>query len=761
MRGVEFATAFTAGIDRHWPDLFAERPGLALAATGSYGRGELCPGSDIDAWLIGRKRVDPKVADACWYPIWDAGLPLGHAVRTLKEVSQSVEEDLETLTAGLDLRHLAGDPSVTAEARAKALAVAIRRKDTLIATLQEQVLLRDNLAIAEMLEPDLKEGGGGLRDLDAIRWLELILVGAGSGTLEQLGYLSAEDAQVLNHSRKVLIDSRVALHRTTGSKSNILALQDQDAVGALIDQSADGLMRIITDAARRISWIVREVFQRATTPPVPAQADIALSDSIVVHGEAIAIRDGIAIDARAILEAAAFAAERGLPIDRTTLRNIAATTDQCSMWNDEMRELFLRLLRSGRFMVDVVEALDHVGVFARFLPEWDRVRSLPQRNAYHRFTVDRHLLETIAEAAVIVEAEAARGQPLADRDRDLLLMGALLHDLAKGQPEDHSVLGSELARTLAARMGFDEVAGTTLSFLVRQHLLLADTAVRRDLDDPTTIETVGSIAGDPERLYLLLLLTLADSKATGPAAWSQSKITLMRSLAQRTENWLLDGRTPDRSVRDELLDRYAALIHPGEVHVQWQEGDENNWECVIAAPDQRGLLAACAGALASIGFEILTASGYGVDHGMALECFSGRDQFDRLATPEGREAAGSAIISAIAGTLDTHSAMAKHIARYRKGTSDVVVTIDQDASQVATVVEVSADDVPGLLAVVAGVFSDFELDVDIAKVATFGSRVVDVFYVRDARGKVQDRYVLERLRATLHARLTSMYGLLH
>lgn len=756
--GAAFGAAYAEAIDNSWPELLRGMSNVALVATGSYGRRELCPGSDIDAWLLTSKKVDQALAEQCWYPIWDSGIPLGHATRTLKEVSAAAEADIETLTAGLDLRHVVGDPDVTEHARERVFQTAAGRADTLIRELQTAVERRDDLAIAEMLEPDLKDGGGGLRDLDSLRWLDRSQQIRQRGSLRNNGYLSEEESEHLRTARAILLSARVALHRVTRSKSNLLALQEQDAVGALLGQSADELMRSVTDSARRISWITRDVFRRVLENPQSRKADLTVGEGIVLRDGSVAIL-GEEISDSQILHAAAIAAERGVGLDRRTMLALSRLDDRCVVWNEESAAAFFRLLRTGRSMVDLVEALDHVGVFTRFVPEWNRVRSLPQRNAYHRFTVDRHLLETIAESAALIDDAAARDQPLPQRVGDLLLMGALLHDLAKGHPEDHSVLGAELARSVGDRMGFNEVECNTLSFLVRHHLLLADTAVRRDLDDPATIERVGALVGDSDRLHLLLLLTLADSKATGPAAWSQSKISLMRSLAQRVESWLRDGRAPDRSARATLLSAHGDLLVRGMVNVRVAPEPDGLWECVVAAPDQRGLLAACAGALTTMGFDISSASGYSTEGGMALECFVGRDRFERLATPDGQRAAQDRIRSAIDGTIDLRAAISTHIDRYRKGQSDVVVTIDQEASHHATVVEVSADDVPGLLAVVAGVFSDIGLDVEVAKVATIGTRVVDVFYVRDESGKLSDRYVIERLRATLMARLASVYSL--
>ena len=407
-------------------------------------------------------------------------------------------------------------------------------------------------------------------------------------------------------------------------------------------------------------------------------------------------------------------------------------------------------------------------MLVRLLPEWERVLARPQRNAYHRFTVDRHSLEAVAECAAILDPDDPAGQgfdgDVARRARaDLLLLAALLHDVGKGMDGDHSVAGVDVARSVAARIGLDERGTEQLAWLVRNHLLLADTATRRDLSDERTITRFGRAVGDTERLDLLYVLTVGDSRATGPAAWSTSKASLVRELFSKTDALLEIGvaRGDGSNDPDGLLDDYADLLEQRKVAVEWAEVDAEMLRCVVIAPDRTGLLATVAGTLALLGFDIASAAGVTRDDGMALEMFTGTHRFGRLSSDDEREEAGRTLHAALAGELALDEQLRERARRYRRPPTrsderDVEVNVDSEASTTATIVEVHAPDDVGLLARVADVFADLGLDVTQAIVSTTGDRVVDVFYLRDAEGrKIAEGLAVESLRATVLARLTS------
>jgi [protein-PII] uridylyltransferase len=730
----------------------------------------LSPGSDVDVVLLhdGRANV-AEVADRLWYPLWDAGFVLGHATNTVKEQVSLAERDLHALTAWLDARLVAGDPDLFDELVGRIRALAVRRRGRLVADLRSAADGRRQKfgLLAEMLEPNLKDGSGGLRDVQSLSWTGWTLGEPGGwAALVDQGYLRPDDPARLAAANERLLDVRVALHRVTGSRSDVLTLQEQDAVAVETGaDDADALVRELAGAARTVAWLVTDVFARLeATERGPggrrSGRDRDLGEGVVVRDGRVAFTADARVDATLVLRAAAAAAEMDAPFDRASLER--SERIESVEWNAEARDAFVALLRAGRRAVPVFEALDQAGALTRLLPEWDRVRSLPQRNAYHRFTVDRHLLEAVAECAALLADDGLEGEIARRARADLLLLAALLHDLGKGMAGDHSVVGAEAAVELARRIGVDEPGVATLDWLVRHHLALAETATRRDLSEETTITRFGRLVGTVERLDLLYALTVGDSRATGPAAWGPTKAALVRELFVKTDSLFELGVVGPglEAHRRETVERHRALLARRELAIDWREREDGLLECAVAAPDRTGLLARVAGVLALFGFDIRDAAGYIAD-GMALEVFDGADRFGRLAEPDDRDAVLTALRGALTGDLPLAEQLRARIRRYRiPDPGDVAVVIDQEASPSATVVEVHAPDHVGLLAQVASTFADLDVDVRTAKVSTLGERVVDVFYVHDAAGnKITRQLTLDQLKATLIARLTSEYWL--
>jgi [protein-PII] uridylyltransferase len=428
-------------------------------------------------------------------------------------------------------------------------------------------------------------------------------------------------------------------------------------------------------------------------------------------------------------------------------------------WNADARGLLVALLREGARAVPVFEALDQVGVMERLLPEWADVRAKPQRNAYHRYTVDRHLLECVARCAALLDEPGFDGDVARRTRPELLLLSALLHDIGKGQPGDHSAIGAATARTVGQRLHLDAHGIEVLAWLVHEHLLLAETATRRDLTEEETIVRFGRAVRDTERLDLLYALTVGDSRATGPAAWSRAKAALLKQLFFETDTLLERGVVgrDHAAERSAVVDRHRDLLARRELAMSWTTGDDGLLECAVAAPDRPGLLAIVAGVLAVHGFDIRGARVFGADGEMALEVHRGVDTFSRLGDA-GRRAVEADVAAALAGTLPLRERLAERDHRYRKphASRDVRVSFDLEASSAATVVEIEAPDDVGLLARVAAVFTDLGFDVTAALVSTLGDRVVDAFYLRDEHGaKPTLPLTLDRLRATLVARLSA------
>ncbi|MET0627859.1 MAG: ACT domain-containing protein [Acidimicrobiia bacterium] len=789
LRGVNFGRALTVLVDDALRDAAAAVDGSgqwALVAMGSYARGELCPGSDIDVMLLhaGGRRATGLGDDASrlWYPLWDAGFVLGHSARSTKEALALADQDLDALTAMLDMRLVAGDADLASDLAHRVRKLAPRRRGRLVEELAAGAAARLEHpgAIAEMLAPNLKDGGGGLRDTQAPGWIGWALEPDGTvedpwDTLVAQGYLRAGDVQQLRDARDLLLDARVALHRVTNGRSDQLALQEQDAVAALVGiDDADTHLRAIGAAARSVVWITSDMWGRLRStergPSGRATGERRLDDHVIVRDGRVTATADTTLDTAVLLSLAARAAELNAPIDRDTLDRMSAVDP--IVWTPTARDEFLALLRAGRGAIAVFEALDHVGLVVRLLPEWERVRARPQRNAYHRFTVDRHSLEAVAESVAVLDGDDDDEGAGFDRDvarrapAGVLTLAALLHDLGKGTPGDHSVVGVDLARSIAQRIGLDHEATEQLAWLVRHHLLLADTATRRDLEDDATISRLAAEVGDSQRLDLLYALTLGDSRATGPAAWSRTKALLVRQLYSKTDRLLAghvdapDARGADDA--DDLLARYAPLLAAREIAVEWEQLDDDTTRCTVVAPDRTGLLATVAGTLALLGFDIGAAAVVTQDDdGVAIERFTGQHRFGRLDSQAERDDASAAIVAALVGDVALDDKLRARAQRYRRpalhpGERDVRVVVDTDASATATVIEIHAPDDVGLLARVAAVFAELGFDVTKALVSTIGDRVVDVFYLRDRTGeKVVDAHAVASLRATLMARLTS------
>lgn len=774
----------------------------SLVALGSYARRALCPGSDVDLLLVHEGGHEVRaLADTVWYPLWDAGLMVGHASRTVKEAVSVADTDVQVLTSMLEGRDVVGDPELTSQLLERIHQLARKRQRRVVSTLAEGADERRGSPIADLLEPNLKEGGGGLRDIQALAWAGWTLGDPGGlDALVERGYLHDDDPRALAEARELLLAIRVALHRETGGRSDDLRLQDQDAVAARVRRGdADALAHQLAAAARMVAWISSDVWGRllsAQSGPLGrlVRRDRELAPGIVRRDGRATLLEDTSADGSVALRLAAQAATHELPVDRRALERIAAGRTAPGWepsWDGDARGHLVALLSQGRTAIPVVEALDHTGIWTALFPEWDHVRSQPQRNAYHRFTVDRHLLEAVAECAALLDADGFDGEVAAGLDRpELLPLVALLHDIGKGLPGDHSEVGAELAVSMLRRTGFDEEAVERLQTVVRHHLLLADVATRRDLSEESTAARVARSVGDGPTLELLYLLTVGDSQATGPAAWNSVKAHLVRELFVKAHRLLEEGEVGQTSAethRDDLgrrigqqraaayLDamppsyvattdpeamvRHLELLDAGAPAVEWSEEEGGLWRCTVVAPDFPGMFAEVAGALSTHGLSVQDAAAHTRDDGMALEVFRVHDPMARLARVT-TETVSVDVLAALAGELDIDARVRERARQYapaRRRTAPPQppeVHVDQDASDFATVVEVHADDRVGLLFQVTSLFAELGLDVHLAKVSTIGDRVVDAFYVREADGgKVTDPEREQEIRHTLLGRL--------
>ncbi|WP_184987767.1 [protein-PII] uridylyltransferase [Sphaerisporangium rubeum] len=687
--------------------------GVALVAVGSLGRGELAPGSDLDLVLIHNGQDDvARIADRIWYPIWDSGLGLDHSVRTVDEVTKVAREDLKAVLGLIQARHVTGDPELTRAAREAVLAEWRADSRRRLAELREAADKRAESSgeLAFLLEPDLQDSRGGLRDVQAMQAVAAAWVASAPGPRVREAY-------------ELLLDVRHGLHLVTARGADRLVLQEQDAVaGALGLLDAEALMRRLAEAGRTISHAFDATWRtvdRLLSGPAP-RGRRPLADGVVEHGGEVVLARGVnpKDDPVLILRAAAAAAEAGLPIAPATVSLLAAQSPPMPVpWPDEARDALVALLGAGRAAVPVWEELDQAGVIVRLIPDWERVRHRPQRNPVHRFTVDRHLIETAAGAASFTR-EVARP--------DLLLISALLHDVGKGWPGDHSTTGEVVARDIGARMGLPQADVDILATVVRHHLLLPETATRRDLDDPVTIERVAEAVGSRLVLELLAALAVADGHATGPAAWNTWKASLVSELVRRVRS-VLSGSAP--APAPALSPQQASLARHGGGAVRINGG-----AVTVVAPDRPGLLWRAAGVLAAHRMVVRSASAASASSTAVIE-FAVVPEYGTPPDPATLEADLRLVL---AGRLDIEQRLARRTRSLRPARVPVApprVSLVDDASQTATVVEVRAHDRPGLLWRIGRAFGECNLDVRAARVETLGAEAVDVFYVVDRAGR--------------------------
>jgi [protein-PII] uridylyltransferase len=677
----------------------------------------MLPRSDLDVLLLHGGRNDiAGIADRIWYPVWDSGAELDHAVRTVPQARRVARTDLKVALGLLSARHVAGDPDLTERLREGALedwrAAAPTRLAELHAAHDERARTSGELAF--LLEPDLKEARGGLRDVHAIQAVAAAWVAPAPGPKVRTAY-------------EQILDARHALHEVTGRRLDRLVLEEQDEVArALGLLDGDVLLRMLAGAARTVAYAVDHTFRQSDRlrgggrrlRRRPAERR-PLADGVVEQdGEVVLARAADpASDPPLVLRAAAAAAQAGLPLAPRTLDRLTECPPLPVPWPAAARDALLSLLGAGHAAVGVWEALDTEGLVTALIPDWERVRNRPQRNPLHTYTVDRHLAEAAARAATLTR-EVARP--------DLLLLAALLHDMGKGWPGDHSVTGEVVARDVVRRMGLPAPDVELVASAVRLHLLLPMVATRRDLDDPVTVTQVATAVGSRVLLEMLHALAIADGLATGPAAWNDWKATLVADLVRRVEA-VLDGEpTPQPAPLRE--DQLALAAEGGPA------ATVRGSEVTVVAPDRPGLLWRAAGVLASHRLAVRSANASSVG-ATAVSVFDVEPEFG---DPPDATLVAADLRRMLQGRLDVEDRLDRRARAVRPRMATVPaprVSLVDDASDTATVVEVRAHDAPGLLWRVGRALGECGLDVRAARVETLGAEAVDVFYVTDGDGK--------------------------
>ncbi|SDI85996.1 UTP--GlnB (protein PII) uridylyltransferase, GlnD [Actinokineospora alba] len=698
--------------------------GVALLAVGGLGRRELVPYSDLDLVLVhdGRKAVD-TIAERLWYPLWNSGVGLDHSVRTVGEALDVAKADLRTALGLLDARHLAGDAEVAVRLATSAREqwrTGVRNR---LGDLIESVKQRWRRAgeVAHWVEPDLKHGRGGLRDLGILDAL----------SLAQL--IDRPGADVVA-AHTLLLDTRTELRRIAGRPRDIVRPQDGDEIAAalgLADRFA--LARALSGAGRSVAYAM-DVALRSTGAAngkrvlgllrrTPDRRP--LDEGVVLHGSEVALaRDADpGKDPGLLLRVAAASGRTGHPIAPGALSRLSDhAPEPRAPWPAEVRQDLVSLLGAGEGLTDVVEALDRTGLWARLFPEWGAVRDLPPRDAAHIWTVDRHLVQTTVNASRMVTRVS---RP------DLLLIGALLHDLGKGRDQDHSIVGAALATQVGARLGLSKQDVDTLSAMVRHHLLLPHTATRRDVEDEATVlRVVDVLGGDPVLLELLHALAEADSLATGPGVWTDWKAALTTDLVTRCRAAMageqLPGPIPLSVAQTELAEAVNAT---GKADFLVDTSD-NVATITLAAKNRPGVLSRAAGVLALNLLEVHAASL--VTHaGVAVGVFSVTPRFGSMPDPA---LLREQFLRAEAGSLPLADKLAAKERDYGGRAEDApeprVLWFDHEAGDedgAAVVLELRAADRIGLLHSVASALERCGIDVLWARVATMGGSAVDSF----------------------------------
>jgi [protein-PII] uridylyltransferase len=738
--------------------------GFAIVASGGLGRGEMLPYSDLDLMLLHNNmptEVVSEIAEKLWYPLWDANIRIDHSVRTVPEALHVAHDDIAVGLAMLEVRHIAGDADLSSlligGARRQWRIGIASRFDELVE--HAQARWQRSGQIAHRAEPDLKSGRGGLRDVQLLNAL----------AIAQLAdvYPSralASPTGTLGDAHLALLNVRTELHRVSGRGRELLLAQHADEIGAAlrIGDRFD-LARVLSDAARTVSYYVDSGIRTAANA-LPRRGFAALrrpvrrplDEGVIEYaGEVILARDARPErDPGLILRVAAASATSGLPMAISTLGRLAESAPELrTPWPRQALKDLLVLLASGPAAVATIEALDRTGLWGRLFPEWGAVRDLPPRDVVHIWTVDRHLVETVARASAFTTRVS---RP------DLLLLGALCHDIGKGRGGDHSVIGAELANQIGTRLGLWPSDIDILSQVVRHHLLLPHTATRRDLQDPKTIDAVAeALGGDLVLLELLATLAEADSLATGPGVWGDWKASLIGDLVRRCRLVMVGEPLPQP---DPIEPRFAQLAADAGVHVELAPGDgQHIFNVTMIAPDRRGLLSKAAGVLALNSLRVHSAS-VNSHRGSAINAFVVSPLFG---SPPSAGLLRQQFILALDEELDvigTLLAREREAAQYpttRAGEILAAVPANhvpapprilwsEGSAPGEMIVQIRSIDRPGLLARLTAVFERDGVDIGWAKVTTLGSSVLDAFGITaagtgsDGAGRTALRDELER-----------------
>lgn len=704
--------------------------GYAIVAVGALGRRETVPGSDLDLILLHEDRYPERladVADGLWYPIWDARVGLDHSVKTLPDALRAAREEPTAALGLLDARFIAGDEDLAAlmvdsvrnlwriEAR-------LRLPDVLRITRERWERSGDN---AQRAQPDLKNGRGGLRDVQLLNALALAQLTDG------LTRLRADEPNTpvsLAYAR--LLDVRGQLHLITGRSRDLVVPEDAaDLAEALGLDDRFALAGLLSDAARTVDFAVQTgirtaehaIGKRGLSRLRRLPVRKPLDEGVVQHDGEVALARSVipSQDAGLVFRVAAAAARNDLPINGPALERLARYAPEPEIpWPAEPLDDLLVLLSSGEPMARTVEALDRIGLWDKIFPEWDHIRDLAPRDPVHTWTVDRHSIETVINAATLTTSVS---RP------DLLLLGALFHDIGKGRGGDHSALGADIVAGIGRRVGLWPEDVTVLVGMVRHHLLLPTVATRRDPADPGVVAEVAQTLGHSRVLTELLgALAQADGRATGSGIWSDWRAGMVSTLTQRVLDVIGGGEI---AAPEPLTDDQRALAAEGGVQVRLAAGPgPTTYLATAVAPDRPGLLSVMAAVLASAGLAVHSAqvrshAGHAVNAFVVVPVFGG---------PPDVRVLRQRLCNALEGRIDVVAEVSGD-AELPDPLAPPRATWIDDAAAGALLLEVRAADRPGLLARLTQVLERHGAEILWATVTTLGSTVIDTFSLGLAR----------------------------
>jgi [protein-PII] uridylyltransferase len=803
---------------------------MAVVAVGGYGRGELAPYSDIDLLFLLPYKATPhteQVVEYMLYALWDLGLKVGQSTRSIDETLRQALADLTIRTAVLEARYIWGDQQLFFDLKRRFEAEIIKR--TAAEYVQAKLAERDERHARMgdsryVVEPNVKEGKGGLRDLHTLFWIAKYIYRVDDvEKLVEQGVLSAKEAHRFARAANFLWKVRCHLHFLTERAEDRLTFDRQSEVGRRMRYTDHAGTRGVERFMKHYFLVAKDVgdLTRIFCAQLEAEQERRPRFAWKPWGPRKRSIDGFAVDAGR-LAVAGDSAFRDDPLNLLRLFHVAQQheldihpralrliTQSLKLIDGKLRadpeanRLFMEMMTSRKAPEITLRRMNEAGVFGRFVPDFGRVVAQMQYDMYHVYTVDEHTLFAIGILHKIETGELEDELPLASDivhtidSRRALYVAVLLHDIAKGRGGDHSELGAQVGERLGPRLGLTAEETETVAWLVRFHLLMSNTAFKRDIDDPQTIRDFAERVQSPERLKLLLILTAADIRAVGPKVWNGWKATLLRELYHRTVEEMSGGLVADsrdqriaaaqQAVKALLSDFTAAEIDSFTAkgypsywlsfdpetqarHARLMREAERSkapltvdtrvdprravTEVTLYTADHAGLFSRVAGALALAGANIVDAKILTLSNGMALDTFWVQDQsggaFDR---PDKLAKLAVLFENVLSGRLKPHLELRKPGAipsRTRVFTVPPRVLIDNKASLTHTVIEVNGRDRPGLLFEVTRAITGLNLQISSAKISTYGEKVVDVFYVKDLFGhKVEHDRKLKEIREHL------------